>query len=213
MNVLNTTLDDVKVIFNNFVSNLSILLKGVVSYFHIHFHTWFLFPFVSVFILLFSLLNFSIFFFFFYHMQTSDFSVLPQQPLPLLLILSFLSISLNTLFLLSPHLLVLIIRDQCSAIYRHSIVLFSFFPLTPLFQYIFLLCTAFVLVSLLLPLTFYLLLVFQDFIFIANSATFSIIFEVFSKTVFHSWNTLLLYSKTLFHILPLDSLYLTYTKE
>lgn len=146
-------------------------------------------------------------------MQTSDFSVLPQQPLPLLLILSFLSISLNTLFLLSPHLLVLIIRDQCSAIYRHSIVLFSFFPLTPLFQYIFLLCTAFVLVSLLLPLTFYLLLVFQDFIFIANSATFSIIFEVFSKTVFHSWNTLLLYSKTLFHILPLDSLYLTYTKE
>lgn len=53
VNVLNAIIKGVEVIFSTFVFYnpiYSILLRGIMSYyFHIHSHTWFSFPFVSVF--------------------------------------------------------------------------------------------------------------------------------------------------------------------
>lgn len=61
----------------------------------------------------------------------------------------------------------------------------------------------------------YFLLVFQDFVSFATLSTFPQIFEAFSKTVLHTWNTLLLHPKRLFlfHILPYLFVFNNYKKQ
>lgn len=147
-------------------------------------------------------------------MRSYDFGVLPLQVSPLVLIFCFLSLCLNSLQkTVSPVSSSLICHtqsdDQCNAFYVltyiiHSTVLFALYVFHPPLCFNHSSTQTFVLSLLPRPLTFYLLLVFQDFFFYCCLTYFSQIFEVFSKTVLHIWNTLLFHPKRLllFHILP-----------